>query len=119
VNNAVFWDVTPCSIVIIYASGERIVSIFRMERISEVRTLAIPSLPKRRFLQDPHDVTSQKTAFFMYYIAGWFWRAQLQCYEAHQYTLYVNASQYKAICSLKVRLLSLSIFVYLTTLTVA
>jgi hypothetical protein len=55
-------------------SEELSASIIRVTRISELgRTLAatsvVPSspilvLPKRRFLQEPHGVTSQKTPFF-------------------------------------------------------
>jgi hypothetical protein len=48
-------------------SEERIASIIRVKRISELGTLSATSivLPKRQFSQDPHCVTSQKTAFFL------------------------------------------------------
>jgi hypothetical protein len=56
-------------------SEERTASIIRDTRIGEVRTLAVTNnrsslrrrrvRPKRRFLQQPHGVTSQKTAFFV------------------------------------------------------
>jgi hypothetical protein len=66
-KNAVFWDVTPCGssnnrrlpkvlLVTAYVlSISLILSIMLME--------AIPS-PKRRFFEEPHGITSQKTAFF-------------------------------------------------------
>jgi hypothetical protein len=42
-KNGVFWDVTPCD--------------------SCKNRRQVP--PKRRFLQEPHGVTTQKTSFFM------------------------------------------------------
>jgi hypothetical protein len=55
-------------------SEERIVSITRVAKIGSLGTLAVTSNrstrdggvvpPKRRFLQEPHNVISQKTAFF-------------------------------------------------------
>jgi hypothetical protein len=42
-------------------SQELSASLVMVTRISELR--AVP--PKRRFLQEPHDVTSQKTPFFV------------------------------------------------------
>jgi hypothetical protein len=87
-NNAVFWDVTPYAFVRTDVSEERIASIIRVTRIGELGTLSatsnrvtanvVPSSPillplmieglsskKCRFLQEPHGVTSQKTAFFI------------------------------------------------------
>jgi hypothetical protein len=47
-----------------YDSEERIASIISVKKISELRMLGyVP--PKRRFLQEPHGATSQKTAFFI------------------------------------------------------
>jgi hypothetical protein len=51
-------------------SEESSASIIRVTRIGEVGTmLAVTNnrhtMPKRRFLQDPHGVTSQKTAYFI------------------------------------------------------
>jgi hypothetical protein len=51
----------PVALVKTDVSEERIASIIRVERISELGTLAVTM--KRRFLQKPHGVTSQKTAF--------------------------------------------------------
>jgi hypothetical protein len=60
-----------------YVSEERTASIIRVTRIGELgTTLAVTSNqssqrggryvpPKRRFLQEPNDVISQKTAFFI------------------------------------------------------
>jgi hypothetical protein len=45
-------------------SEEPSASIIRMKRTGELGTLAITS-NRRRFLQQPHGVTSQKTTFFI------------------------------------------------------
>jgi hypothetical protein len=74
-KNAVFWDVTPYG----FCEEEHFASIIRVKRISELGTTVagisnctrwegllthiVP--PKPRFSQEPHGVTSQKTAFFM------------------------------------------------------
>jgi hypothetical protein len=52
---------------------ERSSSVIRVTRIGELGTLAVTSNrrtlryvpPKRRFLQEPHVITSQKTPFFI------------------------------------------------------
>jgi hypothetical protein len=47
-------------------SEELSASFIRVTRIGELGTLAITSNPpKRRFLKEPHGVTSQKTPFFI------------------------------------------------------
>jgi hypothetical protein len=43
-------------------SEERIASIMRITRIGLI--MEVMRSPKRRFLQEPHGITSQKTAFF-------------------------------------------------------
>jgi hypothetical protein len=53
-KNAVFWDVAPRGSNV---SEERIAYIIRRY-----------SPPKGRFLKKPHGVTSQKTAFFTFFI---------------------------------------------------
>jgi hypothetical protein len=93
-KNAVFWDVTPCGSWKIDVSDELSPYIIRVTRIGELgitlavtssgrtqRLLVVANLvpsspilialmmgalhpPKRRFLQEPHGVTSQKTALF-------------------------------------------------------
>jgi hypothetical protein len=81
--NFVFWDVTPCGSCKNRRFGELSASI-RMTRIGEVgttlavtsnrrmlvflrsvRRLLVTAPPKRRFLREPNDVTSQKTPFFI------------------------------------------------------
>jgi hypothetical protein len=57
-KNSVFWNVTPCGSCKNRRLEERIASI-----ISWWWRWYVP--PKRRFLQDPHVVTSLKTAFFL------------------------------------------------------
>jgi hypothetical protein len=77
-KNAVFWDVTCAALVRTDVSEKRIASIIRVTSIGELEMLAVISnrstlrritvytyVPlKRRFLQEPHGVTSQTTAFF-------------------------------------------------------
>jgi lambda repressor-like predicted transcriptional regulator len=90
-KNAVFRNVTPCGSCKNWHLGGNIATIIRMTRIGELGTMLaavsnqstlrrntiarrflspwrwkqyIP--PKRRFLQDPRGVTSQKTALFIY-----------------------------------------------------
>jgi hypothetical protein len=41
INNAVFWDVTPCGFVRIDVSGERLASIIRLKETSDLVTLAV------------------------------------------------------------------------------
>jgi hypothetical protein len=54
------------ALVITDDSDEHIPSIVKLTRIGVLGiTLTVCSAPKRRFLQDPHGVTSQKTAFFI------------------------------------------------------
>jgi hypothetical protein len=70
-KNTVFWDVTSCGSSKKRVSEEPSASIIKVTRIGELRkTLALTS--NRRmlqrntvFLQDPHGVISQKTAFFI------------------------------------------------------
>jgi hypothetical protein len=69
VNNGIFWDVKPCGSCKTHVSEELSSSIIRVTRIGELGTLAVSSNqrtlrqvpPKRRFLLEPHSVTSQKT----------------------------------------------------------
>jgi hypothetical protein len=73
-KNGVFWDVTPCGSCNNEVSEELSGSFIRVTRIGELGTTlavtsVVPSSPilvplKRRFLQEPHGVTSQKTTFF-------------------------------------------------------
>jgi hypothetical protein len=58
-KNAVFWDVAPRD----SCKNRRFASIIRVTRIGELGTLAVTS--NRSTLQEPHGVTSQKTAFFI------------------------------------------------------
>jgi hypothetical protein len=45
---------------------ERIASVIRVKRISELGTIALTTIPlKRRFLQEPQGVTTQRAAFFI------------------------------------------------------
>jgi hypothetical protein len=44
-------------------SEELSASLIRMTRIGELGTTLVPL--KRRFIQEPHGVTSKKTAFFI------------------------------------------------------
>jgi hypothetical protein len=49
-------------------SEEHIASIISVKRLGEIGKLSITNrhaLPERRFLQDPHEATSQKTSFFI------------------------------------------------------
>jgi hypothetical protein len=71
-KNAVFSDVMTCGSYKNRRFGELSASFIRVTRTGELgTTLAVTSNrrtmrpPKRRFLQDPHDVTSQKTPFFI------------------------------------------------------
>jgi hypothetical protein len=85
-KHAIIWDVAPCGSCDV--SEESIVSIIRVKIIGELETtLAVtsnssvlrlpitanvfPSLPilvTLRFLQEPHSVTSQKTAFLIIFL---------------------------------------------------
>jgi hypothetical protein len=77
-KNTVFWDVTPFGSCKNRVSEERSASIIRVTRIGELATWAETSNryrlrrwkryvpPKRRFFQEPHGVTSQKTAFLIF-----------------------------------------------------
>jgi hypothetical protein len=77
-KNGVFWDVTSCGFCKNRRFEETSAFIIRVTRIGELGTTAnvvyiSPILvtlmmealvpPKRRFLQEPHGVTSQKTSF--------------------------------------------------------
>jgi hypothetical protein len=70
-RNAVFWDVTPCGSLRTDVLEERSSSNIRVIGIGDLgTTLAITSNGRtlrriRRFVQEPHSVTSQKTAFFI------------------------------------------------------
>jgi hypothetical protein len=44
-KNVVFWDVTPCGSIRMDVSEESIASIMRLERIGELRMLAVTSSP--------------------------------------------------------------------------
>jgi hypothetical protein len=90
-KNVVFWDVTPCG----SCNNRRFLSQFVFLR-SESRLLVtanvVPSSPilvtlmkkaqvppKRRFLQEPHGVTSQKTPFFFISLQFRLHATALQC----------------------------------------
>jgi hypothetical protein len=49
-------------------SAECIASIIRVTRFGKLGMLAVTGnvVPKRRYLQEPHDITSKKTAFSVY-----------------------------------------------------
>jgi hypothetical protein len=47
-------------------SEELRASFLRVTRIGEIGTTLAVVPPKRRFLQEPHGVTSQKTPFFIF-----------------------------------------------------
>jgi hypothetical protein len=71
-KNGVFWDVTPRHVALVRAdvSDELNASFLRVTRIGGVgTTVALNSKRcmlqrKRRFLQGPQGIISQKTAFF-------------------------------------------------------
>jgi hypothetical protein len=70
-KNAVFWMFHCVAVVRTYVSEEISTFIIRVTRIGEVgKTLAVTSnrCTLRRFLQEPHGVTSQKMAFFIQYV---------------------------------------------------
>jgi hypothetical protein len=53
-------------------SEELSASIIRVPSSAILVTLMMEALPpKRRFLQEPHGETSQKTPFFLYYLSFW------------------------------------------------
>jgi hypothetical protein len=70
-KNAVLWDVVPCRYCKygrfegkcrLYLQGRK--NICERGQVLDISLLTnVP--PNRRFLQDPHGATSQKTAFFM------------------------------------------------------
>jgi hypothetical protein len=55
---------SPQAVVRIGASEERIVPIFMVIRIGEPITMLAVATEARCMLQEPHGVTSEKTAFF-------------------------------------------------------
>jgi hypothetical protein len=59
-KNDVFWDVAPCETLVRTDVSE--------EPILVTLIMAALSSRKRRFLQEPHGVTSQKTPFFYYIV---------------------------------------------------
>jgi hypothetical protein len=59
IKNAVFWDVIPCGSCKKWRFG----GMYRLHHQSDKNRRYIPT--KHRFLQEPHDVPSQKTAFFL------------------------------------------------------
>jgi hypothetical protein len=58
-TNAVFWDVTPCGFLRTDVSEERIASIIRVERISELGTALAVHI---------NTASSQRTAFLSGYM---------------------------------------------------
>jgi hypothetical protein len=77
-KNGVFWDVTPCGSCRTDVSEELSDYFIRVTRIGEIGTIQAATsnrrtqsqVPlKRRFLQEPHGITFQKTLFFMFIIA--------------------------------------------------
>jgi hypothetical protein len=85
-KNGVFWDVTLVALVRKDDSEEPSASFIRVTRIGELGTtlavtsnrrkqqrnanlvtlmMEVLSSPKRRLLQQPHGLTSQKTTFFI------------------------------------------------------
>jgi hypothetical protein len=67
-KNGVFWDITPCGSSKNRVSEELGASSIRVTRIVELgTTIALTSNRRmlRRFSQEPHGVTSQKTPFFI------------------------------------------------------
>jgi hypothetical protein len=63
IENAVFWDVTRVRRLLVTAK----VVPSSLILVTLMRRRYVP--PKRRFLQEPHSVTSQKTAFFIVTLA--------------------------------------------------
>jgi hypothetical protein len=64
-KNGVFLDVTPVALVRTDVSDEISSSIIRAIRIGEVTLMMEEKVPpKRRFLQEPRGILSQKTPFF-------------------------------------------------------
>jgi hypothetical protein len=88
------------ALVITDVSEEPSASFIRVTRIGELVTTLATTInrrvvpPKRRFLQEPHGVTSQKTPFFIvtavktsnlrYYLA---YRSDQTCSCAHLYVI--------------------------------
>jgi hypothetical protein len=72
-KNSIFWGLTHVALVTTNVLEERITSIITMERISELRAMPILSTQlidvirssESWFLQQPHTITSQETAFFI------------------------------------------------------
>jgi hypothetical protein len=66
-KNGVFWDFTPCGSCKNRLSKERSTSFIRATRSGELGTLSVTGNRRtiRRFLQEPHGVTSQKKPFFI------------------------------------------------------
>jgi hypothetical protein len=76
-KNGIFWDGIPCSSCKNRSFGGTGASFIRVTGIGELVTASIvtsspilvtlmkeaPVPPKRRFLQEPHGITSQKTPF--------------------------------------------------------
>jgi hypothetical protein len=74
-KNVVFWDVTTCGSCRNRQLKERIASMIGLRLLVTANVVPISPilvtvimetvcLTKRRLLQEPHEVTSQKTAFF-------------------------------------------------------
>jgi hypothetical protein len=73
-KSGVIWDVTPCGScknIVFLRSVRRLLATTDFTCSPILVTIIIEALrPKRRFLQEPHGVTSQKMAFFI--LAGSF-----------------------------------------------
>jgi hypothetical protein len=70
-KNGVFWVVTPCGSCKNHVSEESGPSFIRVTKIGELGTTQAATSNRRtlrsvrRFLQEPHGVTTQKTPFFI------------------------------------------------------
>jgi hypothetical protein len=64
-KNGVFCDVTPRGSCRTDVSEELSTVFTRVTRIGELRTTLAVTSNRRRFLQEPHGVISQKTPFFV------------------------------------------------------
>jgi hypothetical protein len=70
-NNAIFWDVTPCRSYV-NRCFEGTYRLHLQRRKIRERGTRVSRSSKRRFTQDLHGTTSQKTAFFVFLTAHLF-----------------------------------------------
>jgi hypothetical protein len=101
-NNAIIWMLRRVAFVVTEVSEECISSIIRVTRIGELGTTltvtinrsTLSSVPlERRFLQEPHGVTSQYTAFFM---SNLIFQHELRHLKTHKHMLRYPVKKLKA-----------------------